>query len=102
MEIAKSSLFFKQVVCYKQSEVLLTDSNLTLNLTDSLTLNGCKKDGGRYCNLSFISKLLGNLNFAQLVAYFLTSKVRNWMTSFIEVGSLIYSQGSTQKALVAC
>ena len=68
MEIAKSSSFFKQVVCYKRSDVLLTDSNLTLNLTDSLTLNGRKEDVGCYCNLSFISKLLGNLNFAQLVA----------------------------------
>ena len=68
MEIANSSLFFKQVVCYKESEVLLTDSNLILNLTDSLTLNGRKKDGGCYCSLSFISKLLANLNFAQPVA----------------------------------
>ena len=68
MDIAKYSLFFKQVVCYKQSEVLLTDSNLTLNLTDSLTLNGRKKDGACYCNLSFISKLVGNLNFSQPVA----------------------------------
>ena len=68
MDIAKYSLFFKQVVCYKQSEVLLTDSNLTLNLTDSLTLNGRKKDSGCYWNLSFISKLLGNLNFGQPVA----------------------------------
>ena len=68
MDIAKYSLFFKQVVCYKQSEVLLTDSNLILHLTDSLTLNGRKKDGGCHCNLSFISKLLGNLNFAQPVA----------------------------------
>ena len=69
MDIAKYSLFFKQVVCYKQGEVLLTDSNVTLNLTDSLTWNGRKKDGACYCNLSFISKLVGNLNFAQLVAY---------------------------------
>ena len=68
MDIAKYSLFFKQAVCYQQSEVLLTDSNLTLNLTDSLTLNGRKKDSGCYWNLSFISKLLGNLNFAQPVA----------------------------------
>lgn len=49
-------------------DCLLTDSNLTLNLTDSLTLNGRKIDGGCYCNLSFIRKLLHNLNFAQLVA----------------------------------
>ena len=68
MDIAKSSLFFKQVVCYKQNEVLLTDSTLTLNLTDSLTLNGRKNDDGCYCNLSFISNLLGNLNFAQPAA----------------------------------
>ena len=64
MDIAKYSLFFKQV--------LLTDSNVTLNLTDSLTWNGRKKDGACYCNLAFISKLIklvGNLNFAQLVAY---------------------------------
>ena len=44
-------------------DCLLTDSNLTV-----LTLNGRKIDGGYYCNLSFIRKLLRNLNFAQLVA----------------------------------
>ena len=88
MEIAKSSLFFKQIVCYKQSEVLLTDSNLTLNLTDSLTLNGRKKDGGCYSNLSFISKLLGNLNFAQLVAKQLNNKLDDFMYQFYRVLNL--------------
>ena len=81
----KLSLFFKQVVCHKQSEFLLTDSNSTLNLTDSLTLNGRKKDGG-CCNLSFVSKLLGNLNFAQLVAQQLNNKlddIRYWSRLFI-------------------
>ena len=47
-----------------ESEVLLTDSNLTLNVTDSWTLNGHKIEGDCYCNSLLIGKLLDNLNFA--------------------------------------
>ena len=36
------------------SEVLLTDSNLTWNSTDSLTLNSRTKDGVAQCYLHFI------------------------------------------------
>ena len=47
-----------------ESEVLLTDSNLTLNVTDSSALNGHKIEGYCYCNSLLIGKLLDNLNIA--------------------------------------
>ena len=51
------------------SEVLLTDSNLTeTDLTDSLTLIYSKLDGGCYFNSPFISKFLDYSNFAQLLS----------------------------------
>ena len=57
------------------SEVLLTDSNLTeTDLTDSLTLNYRKLDGGCYFNSPFISKVLDYSNFAQLLADQLSKK----------------------------
>ena len=51
------------------SEVLLTDSNLTeTDLTDSLTLIYSKLDSGCYFNSPFISKFLDYSNFAQLLS----------------------------------
>ena len=51
------------------SEVLLTDSNLTeTDLTDSLTLIHGKSDGGCYFNSPFINKFLDYSNSAQLLS----------------------------------
>ena len=58
------SHYFCQVPIYFEASWLLqTDSEVLpthSNLTYSLTLNSRTKDGGCYCYLHFISKLLGN------------------------------------------
>ena len=62
MKIAKSPLrIWKQVSCHKHWSPADW-------LTDGLNLKGHKIDEGCYCNLLFISKLLDNYNFAQILA----------------------------------
>ena len=61
------------------SEVLLTDSNLTeTDLTDSLTSICRKLDGGCYFNSPFITKFLDYSNFAQLLSEQLSKKLHTF------------------------
>ena len=48
------------------SEVLLTDSNLTWNSTDSLTFNSRTKEAVAYCYLHFIGKLTAKGDLGQI------------------------------------
>ena len=74
------------------SEVLLTDSNLTkTDLTDSLTLNDRNIDGGCYFNSPFISKFLDYSNFAQLLSEQLSKKLHIF---FILLRYCSFTQGN--------